>query len=103
MLASIKSLCRSEVSIMVVEVLDFIRVEETITTTMVEIGISTTREMVTTIMAIGATTITTPQGQMAIIMEVTMAETTMSLRRRILVRWNALSATKKGHYANECP
>jgi hypothetical protein len=47
---------------MVVEVLDFIRVEETTTTTMVEMGISTTREMVTTIMAIGVTTITTPLG-----------------------------------------
>jgi hypothetical protein len=62
----------------------------------VEMGISTTREMATTIMAIGVTTITTPQGQMAIIMATTMAETTMPLRRRILVRSNALSATRLG-------
>jgi hypothetical protein len=48
MLASIKNLCRSEASIMVVEVLDFIRVEETTTTTMVGMGISTTRKMSTT-------------------------------------------------------
>jgi hypothetical protein len=52
--------------------------------------------MVTTIMAIGVTTTTTPQGQMAIIMAATMAETTMPLRRRILVRWSALSSTKLG-------
>jgi hypothetical protein len=96
MLASIKNLCRSEASIMVVEVLGFIRVEETTTTTMVEMDISITRELVTTIMAIGVTTTTTPLGQMAIIMAPPMAETTMPLRRRILVRWNALSSTKLG-------
>jgi hypothetical protein len=81
---------------MVVEVLGFIRVEETTTTTMVEMDISITREMVTTIMAIGVTTTTTPQGKMTIILAATMAETTMPLRRRILVRWNALSFAKLG-------
>jgi hypothetical protein len=60
MLASIKNLCISEASIVAVEVLDSIRMEETTTTTMVEMGITTTREMATTIMAIGVTTITTP-------------------------------------------
>jgi hypothetical protein len=59
-------------------------------------GISTTREMATTIMAIGVTTITTPQGQMAITMATTMTETTMSPRKETLVKWNALSATKLG-------
>jgi hypothetical protein len=95
MLASIKNLCISDAFIVAVEVLDSIRMDETTTTTMVEMGISTTREMATTIMAIGVTTIT-QQGQMAITMATTMAETTMSLRRRILVRWNALNATKLG-------
>jgi hypothetical protein len=33
---------------------------------------------------------------MAIIMATTMAETTMSPRRMILVRWNALSTTRLG-------
>jgi hypothetical protein len=77
-------------------VLDSIRMEETTTTIMVEIGTSTTREMATTIMATGVTTITTPQGQMAIIMATTMAETTMSPRRGILVMWNGISATRLG-------
>jgi hypothetical protein len=54
------------------------------------------KENVHNIMSIGVITITTPQGQMAIIMAATMAETTMSPRRRILVRWNILSATKLG-------
>jgi hypothetical protein len=61
--------------------LDSIRMEETTTTIMMEMGTSITREMATTIMATGITTITTPQGQMAI----TMAETTMSPRRGTLV------------------
>jgi hypothetical protein len=81
MLASIRNLCTSEDSIVAVEVLGSTRMEETTTTTMVEMGISTTREMSTTIMAIGVTTITTPQGQMAIAMATIMAETTMSPRR----------------------
>jgi hypothetical protein len=67
-------------------VLDSIRMEETTITIMVEIGTSTTREMATTIMATGVTTIITPQGQMAITMATTMAEITMSPRRGILVR-----------------
>jgi hypothetical protein len=74
------------------EALDSIRMEETATTIMVEMGTSTIREMATTIMATGITTITTPQGQMA----TTMAETTMFLRRGILVRWNVISATRLG-------
>jgi hypothetical protein len=52
--------------------------------------------MATTIMATGVTTIIIPQGQMAITMATTMAETTMSPRRRILVRWNAISVTRLG-------
>jgi hypothetical protein len=82
MLASTKSLCIREASIVAVGVLDSIRMEETTTTIMVEMGTSTTRGMATTIMATGITTIITPPGQMAI----TMAETTMSPRIRILVR-----------------
>jgi hypothetical protein len=78
------------------ETLGSTRMEETTTTTMVEMGISTTREMATTIMAIGVTTTTTPQRQMAITIATTMAEPTMSPRRGILVRWNALSATRLG-------
>jgi hypothetical protein len=77
MLASIKNLCISEAFIVAVEVLDSIGMEETTTTTMVEMGISTIREMATTIMAIGITTITTLQGRMAIIMATIMAKTTM--------------------------
>jgi hypothetical protein len=96
MLASIKNPGISEASIVAMEALDSTRMEETTTITMVGMGISTTREMATTIMAIEVTTITTPQGQMAITMATTMAETTMSPRRRILVRWNALSATRLG-------
>jgi hypothetical protein len=71
--------------------LDFIRMEETTTTIMVEMGTSITRGMATTVMATGITAITAPQGQMAIPMA-----TTMSPRRGILVRWNALSATRLG-------
>jgi hypothetical protein len=77
-------------------VLDSIRMEGTTTTIMVEMGTSTIREMSTTIMATGITTIITPPGQMAITMVTTMAETTMSPRRGILVRWNAISATRLG-------
>jgi hypothetical protein len=76
--------------------LDSIRMEETTTTIMVEMGTSITGEMATTIMAIGITIIMTPPGQMAITVATTMAETTMSLRRGILVRWNAISATRLG-------
>jgi hypothetical protein len=83
MFSSIKNLCINEAFIVALEVLDSIGMEETTTTTMVGMGINTTREMATTIMAIGITTITTLQGQMAIIMATTMAETTMSPRRRI--------------------
>jgi hypothetical protein len=96
MLASIKSLCTSEVSIVAVGVLDSIRMEGTTTTIMVEMGTSMTREMATAIMAIGVTTITTPQRQMAITMATTMAKTTMSSRRGILVKWSALSAIRLG-------
>jgi hypothetical protein len=60
--------------------------EETTTTIIVGMGTSITREMATTIMATGITTIITPQGQMAITMATTMAETTLSPRRGILVR-----------------
>jgi hypothetical protein len=91
MLASTKSLCTSEAITVEMGVLDSIRMEETITTIMVEMGTDITRGMATTIMATGMTTITTP-GQMAI----TMAKTTMSPRRGILVRWNAISATRLG-------
>jgi hypothetical protein len=76
--------------------LDSIRMEETTITIMVEMGTSTIREMATTIMAIGIITIITPQGQMATTMATTMEETTMSPRRGILVRWNAISATRLG-------
>jgi hypothetical protein len=96
MLASIRNMCISKASIVAVGVLDSIRMEETTTTIMVEMGTSITREMATTIMAIGVTTITTPQGQMDTTMATTMAETTMSLRRGILVKWSALSATRLG-------
>jgi hypothetical protein len=58
MLASTKSLCTSEAITVEMGVLDSIRMEETTTTIMVEMGTSTTREMATTIMAIGVTTIT---------------------------------------------
>jgi hypothetical protein len=92
MLVSIKSLCIREASIVVVGVLVTTRMEETTTTIMVAMGTSITGEMASTIMATGVTTIIIPQGQMAI----TMAETTMSLRRRILVRWNAISVTRLG-------
>jgi hypothetical protein len=61
--------------------LDSIRMEETTITIMVEMGTNITREMATTIMATGITTITTPPGQMAITMATIMAETTMSPRR----------------------
>jgi hypothetical protein len=74
--------------------LDSIRMEGTTITIMVEMGTSTIREMATTIMATGITTIITPQGQMATTMATIMAKTTMSSRRGILVRWNALSATR---------
>jgi hypothetical protein len=67
--------------------LDSIRMEETTTTIMVEMGTSITREM-----AIGITTIMTPPGQMAI----TMATTILSPRRGILVRWNAINAIRLG-------
>jgi hypothetical protein len=70
--------------------------EETTTTIMVAMGTNITREMDTTIMAIGITTIITPTGQMAITMATTMAKTTMSPRRGILVRWNAISSTRLG-------
>jgi hypothetical protein len=78
------------------EALDSIRMEETTTTIMVEMGTSITREMATTIMATGIATIMTPPGQMAIAVATTMAETIMSPRRGILVRWNASSATRLG-------
>jgi hypothetical protein len=68
------------------EALDSIRMEETTTTIMVGMGTNITREMATTIMATGITTIITPTGQMAITMATRMAETTMFLRRGILVR-----------------
>jgi hypothetical protein len=68
MLVSIKSVCISEAFIAAVEVLDSIKMEETTTTIIVEMGISTTRKMAT-----GVTTITTPQGQMAITMATTMS------------------------------
>jgi hypothetical protein len=96
MLASTKSLCIREASIVAVGVLDSTRAEETTTTIMVEMGTSITRQMATTIMAIGITTIITPPGQMAITMATTMAETIVSPRRGILVRWNALSAKRLG-------
>jgi hypothetical protein len=78
------------------EALGSVRMEETSTTIMVEMGTSIIRGMATTIMATGITTIITPLGQMAITMATTMAETTMSPRRGILVRWNASSATRLG-------
>jgi hypothetical protein len=96
MLASTKSPCIREVSIVVVGILDSTRVEEATTTIIVEMGTNITRGMATTIMAIGVTTITTPPEQMVITMATTMAETIMSPRRGILVRWNALSATRLG-------
>jgi hypothetical protein len=76
--------------------LDSIRMEETTTTIMVEMGTNITREMATTIMATGITTIMTPLGQMAITVATTMEETTMYLRRGILVRCNAISAIRLG-------
>jgi hypothetical protein len=101
MLASTKSLCIREASIVVVGVLDSIRVEETTTTIMVEMGTSITGEVATTIMATGIIAIITPPGKMAITMArtmagTTMAGTTMSSRRRILARWNAMSVTRLG-------
>jgi hypothetical protein len=95
MLASIKNLYIREASKVAVGVLGSIRMEETTTIIMVEMGTSITREMATTIMATRVTTITTP-GQMAITMATTIAKTTMSPRRGILVRWNAISATRLG-------
>jgi hypothetical protein len=80
----------------IVVVLVTTRVEETTTTVMVEMGTSTTRGMTTTIMAIGITTIITPLELTAIAMATIMAETTMSPRRRTLVRWNAISVTRLG-------
>jgi hypothetical protein len=77
---------------MIMGALDSTRMEETTTTIMVEMGTSITREMATTIMATGITTIMTPPGQMA----TTMAETIMSPRRGIFVRWNAINATRLG-------
>jgi hypothetical protein len=91
-----KSLHTSEAITVTMEALDSIRMEETTTTIMVEMGTNSTREMATTIMATGTTTIITPPGQMAITMAITMAETIMSPRRGILVRWNASSATRLG-------
>jgi hypothetical protein len=76
--------------------LDPTRMEETTTTIMVEMGTSTTRETDTTIMATGTTTIITPPGLMAIAMATTMVGIIMSLRRGILVRWNATNATRLG-------
>jgi hypothetical protein len=94
MLASTKSLCTNEASIVAVGALDSIRMEETTPIIMVEMGTNITREMATTIMATGVTTIITPPGQMAITTATTMAETTMSPRRGIIVRWNAISVTR---------
>jgi hypothetical protein len=76
-------------------VLDSIRMEGITTTIMVEMGIITTREMATTIMATGVNPFTTLPGQMATTMA-TMAETTMFPRRGILVKWNAIRATRLG-------
>jgi hypothetical protein len=96
MLTNTKSLHTSEAIIVTMEALDPTGMEETTTTIMVEMGTSNTREMATTIMAIGIIIIMTPPGQMAIAMATIMAETIMSLRRGILVRWNASSATRLG-------
>jgi hypothetical protein len=94
--ASTRSLCIRDASIVVVVVLVTTRMEETTTTIMVEMGTNTTRGMATTIMATGITTIIIPPELMAMAMATTMAGTTMSPRRRTLVRWNAINVTRLG-------
>jgi hypothetical protein len=83
MLASTKSLSIREASIVAVGVLDFTRMEETTNITIVEMGMSTTRQMVTTMMAIRVTT-TTLEEEMVTIIEASMVTTmTTTLRRKI--------------------
>jgi hypothetical protein len=60
MLASTKSLCTSEAITVVMGVLDSVRMEETTTIIMMEMGTNITRKMATTIMDTVLTTITTP-------------------------------------------